>query len=161
MQAISLEILKIHDAMNISIFLTKEETKIKAIENTIDNKIIEISKIVVHENLKFIIEEIYTLKTENLSLRDELSKYINEVIHKGSNDSSHVVKQIISFSYKYDYLTKLFYKYKMQEIETHCVIMNLSIIENYISNPTFSKLDLYGVAEMLLRIRMPCITENE
>jgi hypothetical protein len=159
-----LEILQIHD------------TKIQAIENTIDDKIIELSKIVVHENLKFLIEEINTLKTANISLRDELSKSINERNSSVSVDSSHIVEQLNSLSNKHDDLTKLVVKSQQQTIQTYTDMLNMKdrevFLENRISelesmvgdgnrNEKSSMFDHGegGVAEML-RNMMSSITEN-
>jgi hypothetical protein len=160
-----LEILQIHD------------TKIQTIENTIDDKIIELSKIVVHENLKFIIEEISTLKTANISLRDELIKSINERNSSVSVDSSPIVVQLNSLSNNHDDLTKLVVKSQQQTIQIYSDMLIMKdkdvFLENRISelesmvgdakrNENSSMFDHQegGVADMLRSMMMSSITEN-
>jgi hypothetical protein len=160
-----LEILQIHD------------TKIQMIENTIDDKIIELSKIVVHENLKFIIEEISTLKTANISLRDELIKSINERNSSVSVDSSPIVEQLNSLSNNHDDLTKLVVKSQQQTIQIYSDMLIMKdkdvFLENRISelesmvgdakrNENSSMFDHQegGVADMLRSMMMSSITEN-
>ena len=160
-----LEILQIHD------------TKIQGIENTMDEKIIELSKIVVHENLKFIIDEIKTLKTANTSLRDELSKSINEKNGSESFDSSHIVQQLNSLSIKHEDLTKLVVKSQQQTIQTYSDMIHMKdrevFLENRISelenmvgdtnrNEKSSMFDRGegGVAEMLRSMMLSSMTDN-
>ena len=108
-----LEILQIHDS------------KLRAIEESMDEKIIELSKVVVHENLKFLIQEVEAIKTSNSSLRDELSASIRNTNASVSFDSSPLVERISTLSDNYDELKTLLIKSQQQSIDTHTEMVKM------------------------------------
>ena len=108
-----LEILQIHDS------------KLRAIEESMDEKIIELSKVVVHENLKFLIQEVEAIKSTNSSLRDELSASIRNTSASVSFDSSPLEEKITTLSDNYDELKTLLIKSQQQSIDTHTEMVKM------------------------------------
>ena len=117
-----LEILQIHDS------------KLRAIEESMDEKIIELSKVVVHENLKFLIQEVEAIKTSNSSLRDELSASISNTNGSVSFDSSPLVERISTLSDNYDELKTLVIKSQQQSIDTHTEMLKMKDREVFLEN---------------------------
>lgn len=117
-----LEILQIHDS------------KLRAIEESMDEKIIELSKVVVHENLKFLIQEVEAIKTSNSSLRDELSASIRNTNGSVSFDSSPIEEKISTLSDNYDELKTLVIKSQQQSIDTHTEMLKMKDREVFLEN---------------------------
>ena len=161
-----LEILQIHDS------------KLRAIEESMDEKIIELSKVVVHENLKFLIQEVEAIKSTNSSLRDELSGSIRNTNASVSFDSSPLEEKISTLSNNYDELKTLLIKSQQQSIDTYSEMLMIRergvFLENRVSdlesmigdtskNETGGMFDMGqggGVAEMLRSMMESSMTDN-
>jgi hypothetical protein len=159
--------------------LRTHEIKIAQIEESFDEKIIELSKIVVHENLKHLIQEIEVIKTGNNLLRDDLSASITAVkdsLVENINASIMTVKDslveiINSSTVNYDELKTIVIKNQQQSLETNTEMLKMKdrqvFLENKIveletmvgdrqcdgENNLFN-MDEGGTAEMLLRSMM-------
>ncbi|AET73188.1 hypothetical protein PGAG_00299 [Phaeocystis globosa virus 12T] len=161
-----LEILQIHDS------------KLRTIEESMDEKIIELSKVVVHENLKFLIQEVEAIKSTNSSLRDELSSSIRNTNASVSFDSSPLEEKISTLSNNYDELKTLLIKSQQQSIDTHTEIVKMkdrevfletrvseleSMIGDTTGNDNGGMFDMGqggGVAEMLRSMMESSMADN-
>ena len=117
-----LEILQIHDS------------KLRTIEDSMEEKIIELSKVVLRENLKHIVKEVETIKINNNSLRDELSASIRNTNASVSFDSSPLVEKISTLSDNYDELKTLLIKSQQQSIDTHTEMMKMKDREVFLQS---------------------------
>ena len=161
-----LEILQIHDS------------KLRTIEDSMEEKIIELSKVVLRENLKHIVKEVETIKINNNSLRDELSASIRNTNASVSFDSSPLVEKISTLSDNYDELKTLLIKSQQQSIDTYSEMLMIRergvFLENRVSdlesmigdtskNETGGMFDMGqggGVAEMLRSMMESSMADN-
>tara|TARA_B110000444_G_scaffold82935_3_gene78385 strand:+ start:1691 stop:2650 length:960 start_codon:yes stop_codon:yes gene_type:complete len=114
-----LEILKIHDL------------KIQDLENSIDEKIIELSKVVVHENIKHIVREIEAIKLNNNSLRDKLNASNQHEKSYIPIENGGPLEKIIALKNNQDELKTLVIKSQQQSIDTHTEMIKMKCREAF------------------------------